>query len=178
MAEQATVASIVVTDTTEFVTIENLKIDGSMVTTAIPGAEGLIGILYRGNPGLIDTVNVTGIDVGNDAGLGMYLSGYTTPVTVTVNNSTITSYKQKRNNCQLFRYECPPDRKYHTPAWAPPLPSLRMAFKSAMVPPPRSVATPSAAMSGLVPTVVQMIRLSDVEADGAAGSSLYARRRR
>jgi parallel beta-helix repeat protein len=90
----ANVASIVVTNTTEFVTIENLKIDGSLVTTAIPGAEGLIGILFRGNPGLIDTVNVTGIDVGNDAGLGMYLSGYTTPVTVTVNNSTLTSYKK------------------------------------------------------------------------------------
>jgi hypothetical protein len=84
-----TSAGILVTDTTSTVNVRDLKIDGSLVTST-PGADGFMGILYRGTPGLVDSVIVNGISITN--GVGMYLSGYGSPVAVSASNSTISSY--------------------------------------------------------------------------------------
>jgi nitrous oxidase accessory protein NosD len=83
-------AGIIVTNTTETVNVQSLKIDGSLVTSIPAGGDGFFGILYRGTPGLIDSVTVTGIGIAN--GNGMYLSGYGSPVAVTASNSTISGY--------------------------------------------------------------------------------------
>jgi hypothetical protein len=83
-------AGILVTNTTETVNVQFLKIDGSLVTSIPAGGNGFFGILYRGTPGLIDSVTITGI--GINQGNGMYLSGYGSPVAVTASNSTISGY--------------------------------------------------------------------------------------
>jgi hypothetical protein len=84
-------AGILVTKTTANVTVSHLKIDGSLVSSTPSGAR-FMGILYRGTPGLVDSVSVQGIAIAE--GNGMYLSGFGLPVTVTVSNSTVTSYNK------------------------------------------------------------------------------------
>lgn len=82
-------AAIIVTDTTETVVIQSLKVDGSLVSSTPSGAR-FMGILYRGTPGQIISVDVNGISVAE--GNGIYLSGYGSPVAVTVSSCTITNY--------------------------------------------------------------------------------------
>ncbi len=84
-------AGILVTNTTANVTVSHLKIDGSLVSSTPSGAR-FMGILYRGTPGLVDSVSVQGIAIAE--GNGMYLSGFGLPVTVTVSNSTVTAYNK------------------------------------------------------------------------------------
>jgi nitrous oxidase accessory protein NosD len=81
-------AAILVTDTTDSVTVRNLKLDGSKVTNT-PGAD-FMGILYRGTPGVIDSITVDGISVSN--GNAIYLSGFGSPVNVSVTSSTVSGY--------------------------------------------------------------------------------------
>jgi hypothetical protein len=84
---------VIITDTTGDVTVSNLKVDGSLVTSVPSGADGFAGILFRGNPGTIDHVTVADIhNAGGAYGLGIYLSGFYTPVSMTVSNSTVSGY--------------------------------------------------------------------------------------
>lgn len=84
-------AAIIVTDTTETVVIQSLKVDGSLVSSTPSGAR-FMGVLYRGTPGQINSVEVNGIAVAE--GNGIYLSGYGSPVAVSVSSSTITNYNK------------------------------------------------------------------------------------
>ena len=76
------------------VTIKNLKVDESSVTTKPAGADYLTGIFYRETGGTIDTVNIVGTGAwsGGDRAYGIYLSAGTNAVSVQVNGSTITNY--------------------------------------------------------------------------------------
>ena len=76
------------------VTIKNLKVDKSNVTTKPAGADYLTGIFYRETGGTIDTVNIVGTGAwsGGDRAYGIYLSAGTNAVSVQVNGSTITNY--------------------------------------------------------------------------------------
>jgi hypothetical protein len=75
------------------VTIENLKVDESLVTTKPAGADCLAGILYRETGGLINTVTIAGTGAwsSSDRAYGMYLSAVTKAVSVEITGSTITS---------------------------------------------------------------------------------------
>jgi hypothetical protein len=76
------------------VTIKNLKVDESLVTTKPAGADYLAGIFYRETGGTVDTVsNVgTGKWSGWDRGYGMYLSAGTNTVSVEVKGSSISNW--------------------------------------------------------------------------------------
>lgn len=75
------------------VTIENLKVDESLVAAKPAGADCLTGIFYRETGGLIDTVTVAGTGAwsGSDRAYGIYLSAATSPVTVEIAGSRITN---------------------------------------------------------------------------------------
>ncbi len=75
------------------VTIENLKVDESLVTAKPAGADCLAGIFYRETGGLIDTVTIAGTGAwsGSDRAYGIYLSAATSPVTVEITGSRITN---------------------------------------------------------------------------------------
>jgi hypothetical protein len=76
------------------VTIENLKVDESLVTTRPAGADCLAGIFYRETGGLIDTVTIsgTGAWAGSDRAYGIYLSAATNAVSVEIAGSRITNF--------------------------------------------------------------------------------------
>ena len=76
------------------VTVKNLKVDESLVTTKPTGADYLAGIFYRETGGIVDTVTVlgTGEWSGGDRAYGMYLSAATTAVSLEIKGSTITNY--------------------------------------------------------------------------------------
>ena len=69
------------------VTIKDLKIDGSLVTTSTPGSR-FFGIMYRGTGGLVDSVTVESI--GIETGDGMYLVGLDQTVTIEVKECTVS----------------------------------------------------------------------------------------
>ncbi len=75
------------------VTIENLKVDESLVAAKPAGADCLAGIFYRETGGLIDTVTVAGTGAwsSSDRAYGIYLSAATSPVTVEITGSRITN---------------------------------------------------------------------------------------
>jgi hypothetical protein len=75
------------------VTIENLKVDESLVTAKPGGADCLAGIFYRETSGLIDTVTIAGTGAwsGSDRAYGIYLSAATSPATVEITGSRITN---------------------------------------------------------------------------------------
>jgi hypothetical protein len=89
------VAGIIVADVTggSSVTIENLKVDESLVTTKPAGADCLAGIFYRETGGLIDTVTIAGTGAwsSSDKAYGIYLSAATNPVSVEITGSRITN---------------------------------------------------------------------------------------
>jgi len=88
------VAAIVVADVPHStVTIENLKIDGSLVATKPTGADCLAGIFYRETGGSIDTVSIAGTGAwsGSDRAYGIYLSAGTNAASVEITGSTITN---------------------------------------------------------------------------------------
>ena len=74
-------------------TIENLKVDESLVTAKPAGADCLAGIFYRETGGLIDTVTIAGTGAwsSSDRAYGIYLSAATNPVTVEITGSRITN---------------------------------------------------------------------------------------
>lgn len=76
------------------VTIENLKVDASLVTAKPAGADSLAGIFYRETGGLIDTVIIAGTGAwsGSDRALGIYLSASTDAVSVEITDSRITNF--------------------------------------------------------------------------------------
>jgi hypothetical protein len=76
------------------VTIKDLKVDESSVTTKPATADYLAGIFYRETGGTVDTVSVVGGGAwsGTDRAYGMYLSAATNTVSVEVKGSTITNY--------------------------------------------------------------------------------------
>jgi hypothetical protein len=76
------------------VTIKNLKVDESNVTTKPTGANYLTGIFYRETGGTTDTVNIVGTGAwsGGDRAYGIYLSAATNTVSVEIKGSTITNY--------------------------------------------------------------------------------------
>jgi hypothetical protein len=75
------------------VTIENLKVDESLVTTKPAGADCLAGIFYRETGGLIDTVTIAGTGAwsSSDRAYGIYLSATTSAVSVEITGSRITN---------------------------------------------------------------------------------------
>ncbi|MDH4268921.1 MAG: hypothetical protein OEV52_01230 [Dehalococcoidia bacterium] len=75
------------------VTIRNLKVDESLVTTKPSGADYLAGIFYRETGGLIDTVTVAGTGAwsSSDRAYGIYLSAATNAVSVEITGSRITN---------------------------------------------------------------------------------------
>jgi hypothetical protein len=76
------------------VTIKNLKVDESLVTTKPAGADYLTGIFYRETGGTIDTVNIVGTGAwsGGDRAYGIYLSAATNTASVQITGSTITNW--------------------------------------------------------------------------------------
>ena len=74
------------------VTIENLKVDESLVATKPAGADYLAGIFYRETGGVVDTVTVAGTGAwsSSDRAYGIYLSAATDTVSVEITGSTIT----------------------------------------------------------------------------------------
>jgi parallel beta-helix repeat protein len=90
------IAGIIVANVTDgsSVTIKNLKVDESLVTTKPSGADYLAGIFYRETGGTVDTVTVAGTGVwsGSDRAYGMYLSAGTNTVSVEITGSTITNF--------------------------------------------------------------------------------------
>lgn len=88
------IAAIIVADVPgSSVTIENLKVDESLITAKPAGADCLAGILYRETGGLIDTVTIAGTGAwsSSDRAYGIYLSAATNPVTVEITGSRITN---------------------------------------------------------------------------------------
>jgi len=88
------IAAIIVADVPgSSVTIENLKVDQSLVAAKPAGADCLAGIFYRETGGLIDTVPIdgTGAWSGSHRAYGIYLSAVTSPVNVEITGSTITN---------------------------------------------------------------------------------------
>ena len=90
------IAGIIVADVADGsdVTISNLKVDESDVTTQPSGADYLAGIFYRETAGSVNTVTVVGTGQwAPDSAYGMYLSAGTNPdVAVTVQGSTISNW--------------------------------------------------------------------------------------
>lgn len=90
------VAGIIVVNVSDGsnVTIKNLKVDESSVTTKPTGSDYLTGIFYRETGGTIDNVNITGGGAwsGTDRGYGIFLSAATNTVSVEVKNSTIINF--------------------------------------------------------------------------------------
>jgi hypothetical protein len=84
------------------VTIKNLKVDESLVTTKPAGADYLAGIFYRETGGLVDTVTVagTGAWCSGDRAFGMYLSAGANTVSVEVKGSTITNFDKEGINAE------------------------------------------------------------------------------
>jgi len=76
------------------VTIKNLRVDESGVTTKPTGADYLTGIFYRETGGTIDTVNIVGTGAwsGSDRAYGIYLSAATNTVSVEIKGCTITNF--------------------------------------------------------------------------------------
>jgi len=84
-------ASIIVTDGVgNTITIKNLKIDGSLVSSIPSEANGFQGILYRGTNGTIDSVTID--DIGIAYGNGIYLSSLGQTVTIEVKDCIISDY--------------------------------------------------------------------------------------
>lgn len=85
-------AGIIVTNAGagDSITVKNLKVDGSLVSSLPGGADFLAGVLYRGNGGLIDSVTVQGIGIAN--GNGIYISSLGDTVSVEVKNNIISGY--------------------------------------------------------------------------------------
>lgn len=94
--DKKNVAGIIVANVADgrSVTIKDLKVDESFVTTKPTGADYLAGIFYRETGGTVDTVTVAGTGAWSsiDRAYGMYLSAGTNTVTVEVKNSTITNF--------------------------------------------------------------------------------------
>jgi len=90
------IAGIIVANVTlsGSVTIKNLKVDCTGVTSKPSGADYLAGIFYRETGGVIDSVNMLGGGAwsGGDRGYGIYLSAVANTVSVEVKGSTITNY--------------------------------------------------------------------------------------
>jgi len=76
------------------VTIKDLKVDESIVTTKPTGADYLAGIFYRETGGTVDKVTAAGTGAWSsvDRAYGMYLSAGTNIVTVEVKDSSITNF--------------------------------------------------------------------------------------
>lgn len=76
------------------VTVKNLKVDESLVTTKPSEWDYLAGIFYRETGGTVDKVTVAGTGAWSsvDRAYGMYLSAGTNIVTVEVKDSTITNF--------------------------------------------------------------------------------------
>ena len=75
------------------VTIENLKVDESLVTAKPAGVDCLAGVFYRETGGVVDTVTVAGTGAwsSSDRAYGIYLSAGTNTVSVEITGSTITN---------------------------------------------------------------------------------------
>ena len=76
------------------VTIRNLKVDESNVTTKPVGSDYLAGIFYRETGGTIDNVTITGGGAwsGTDRGYGIFLSSASNDVVVEIKDSEIDNY--------------------------------------------------------------------------------------
>ncbi len=76
------------------VTVKNLKVDESLVTSKPAGADYLAGIFYRETGGLVDSVTVAGTGAwsGSDRAYGIYVSAGTNAVSVEITGCTIASF--------------------------------------------------------------------------------------
>ncbi len=84
---------VVATTNGDTVSVQNLKIDGSLVSSVPGGASLFAGILYRDTAGLIDNVTVENIGAIY-GGCGMYLVGHDTAVDVEVRNCSVSGYSK------------------------------------------------------------------------------------
>ena len=75
------------------VTVRNLKVDESLVTSKPAGADCLAGVFYHETGGLIDTVTIAGTGAwsGSDRAYGIYLSATTNAVSVEIAGSRVTN---------------------------------------------------------------------------------------
>jgi hypothetical protein len=89
-------APIVVTgDSATNVTIRNIQIDGSEISSVPAGATGFFGILFRGSDGVIDSITVHDIDgVGATIDNAIYISPMGETVSVEVKNSNVYDYEK------------------------------------------------------------------------------------
>jgi hypothetical protein len=98
------IAGIIVANVSDgsSVTVKNLKVDESSVTSKPTGADYLAGIFYRETGGTVDTVNVDGGGAwsGGDRAYGMYLSAGTNTVSVEVKGSTFTNFDKEGINAE------------------------------------------------------------------------------
>lgn len=87
----ANTAGIIVTNagTDSQIIIKDLKVDGSLISST-PSNARLIGILYRGSNGLIDSTTIDGININE--GNAILSSGYNSPVNVEIKNNIISNY--------------------------------------------------------------------------------------
>jgi hypothetical protein len=78
------------------VTLRNLIADGGDITDKPTDADYVAGIFYRETGGIIDTVTVTNMTIGNTGtavrGYGIYLSAVANTVSVEVKGDTIANY--------------------------------------------------------------------------------------
>jgi hypothetical protein len=90
------IAGIVVANVSDGspVTVKNLKVDESLITTKPAGADYLTGIFYRETGGIVDTVSIVGGGnwSGWDRAYGIYLSAETNAVSVEVKGSDISNW--------------------------------------------------------------------------------------
>lgn len=83
------------------VTVKNLKVDESSVTTKPFEADYLAGVFYRETGGVVDTVTIVGTGQWTpDRAYGMYLSAATNTVTIEVKGSTITNFDKEGINAE------------------------------------------------------------------------------
>jgi hypothetical protein len=96
------------------ITIKNLKVDESLVTTKPAGADYLAGIFYRETGGLVDTVTVAGTGAwsSSDRAYGIYLSAGTNIVSVEITGSTITNFD--KNGIEVMGVKLTADINHNT----------------------------------------------------------------
>ena len=106
------------------VMVKNLKVDGGNVIACPAGANWVAGIFYRETGGVIDSVDVTNMTIGNTGtavrGQGIYLYAMSTTVSVEVKDCRISDYD--KNGINADGSELTADIHHNTVTGRGPLP--------------------------------------------------------
>ena len=96
------------------VTVKNLKVDESLVTTKPVGADYLAGIFYRETGGSVDSVTVAGTGAwsSSDRAYGIYLSAGSDTVSVEIAGCTISSFD--KNGIEVMGNKLTADINHNT----------------------------------------------------------------